>query len=798
MTHHILNNVQIIITLSALLNLTIASLPNTDTALISVEPNSAKQGQWLQVTVAGENMNFFDLDSLGDTTYNIKTVFLTQNDKLIPNESFFCQDKNSLCVSLDIPDDALVGPYTVVVIRSLSNDTLTLTNGFSIESNDVSGVVGHWTFDEGSGDSAYDLSGNGNHLRLYNGAKWVKTHNGYGVDLDGLDDVCKAADSPTQNGLTALTAEAVFLIKQYNIYDQFTVIVDKWGPGSWSDDAWACDLYNEGVNGLYGNVVGGTNNIQKLYSYDKLPLNRWIHLAFVWTNDSLIFYINGERNVATEETTIDSIQNSNSEIRVGNGADENNGLFGIIDDVVLYNYALSPDSIHVHYMNLIEPVCEVNLGIKTHYALPGEEIWVPVYITNFDDTISISSVQFTLIFDTTVVEFIEASIDSGIANSWQIQYNPNFHDSIIFSMGGIGQTIDYGEGELIRCKFKVNSYISNEEYTDLLIINALIDEGASVSPTTTAGKIIVNNVPVIYGDVSGNKEVTAYDGAGIVQYVIGTLILPDTNYPNFTMQIADVSGDQTITSYDAALVFQYSVGLIYKFPVETGFKREKYRNNEEFEEFPDVSLRLVKSPLSTATTLYYELFGSEINGAISFDITIQYDPTKIFIEQGGSITTDEYINLESSVDNVNKLIQLSITTADDFDEEGTIKLATLEVPVPDTSSLEGALFFISGLINEEEIKDLDPLNPTGIALSQSITKDNDLIINKVGLMIHNNERMPVSVKLYDMRGRILLKKLFIASDKVIRIDNDAFSQGLYIYKIEMGQKNITKSFVIRK
>ena len=69
-----------------------------------------------------------------------------------------------------------------------------------------------------------------------------------------------------------------------------------------------------------------------------------------------------------------------------------------------------------------------------------------------------------------------------------------------------------------------------------------------------------------YGDVSGNGNVTAYDASLILQVVVGTLHLGDTEY--LTLYRADVTGNGVVSALDAALVLQYTVGLIIEFPCQ--------------------------------------------------------------------------------------------------------------------------------------------------------------------------------------------------------------------------------------
>jgi hypothetical protein len=72
-------------------------------------------------------------------------------------------------------------------------------------------------------------------------------------------------------------------------------------------------------------------------------------------------------------------------------------------------------------------------------------------------------------------------------------------------------------------------------------------------------------VDIIYGDVSGDSVLSAYDAALAARIAVGLDAYPTGD--NLTK--ADVSGDGFVTAYDAALIAQKAVGLIVKFPVES-------------------------------------------------------------------------------------------------------------------------------------------------------------------------------------------------------------------------------------
>jgi hypothetical protein len=64
------------------------------------------------------------------------------------------------------------------------------------------GLVGYWKFDEGSGTTAYDSSGNGNNGILVNGPTWVAGKYGEALSFDGVDDYVEIAENTDLNPYT--------------------------------------------------------------------------------------------------------------------------------------------------------------------------------------------------------------------------------------------------------------------------------------------------------------------------------------------------------------------------------------------------------------------------------------------------------------------------------------------------------------------------------------------------------------------------------------------------------------------
>ena len=85
-----------------------------------------------------------------------------------------------------------------------------------------------------------------------------------------------------------------------------------------------------------GSEAAGTSNI---------PLNTWTHLAATFDGGSLRFYVNGSlvRTVARSG----AIQTSSSPLRIGGNTIWGEYFRGLIDEVRIYNRALSATEIQV-------------------------------------------------------------------------------------------------------------------------------------------------------------------------------------------------------------------------------------------------------------------------------------------------------------------------------------------------------------------------------------------------------------------------------------------------------------------
>lgn len=86
-----------------------------------------------------------------------------------------------------------------------------------------------------------------------------------------------------------------------------------------------------------------------------------------------------------------------------------------------------------------------------------------------------------------------------------------------------------------------------------------VTDGVDYEPWNTEGA-----TSPMFGDVSLNGKIQAYDAALILQYSVGIITLEPLQ-----LQVADVSGNGEVMAYDASLILQYIIGMIPTFPVLT-------------------------------------------------------------------------------------------------------------------------------------------------------------------------------------------------------------------------------------
>jgi hypothetical protein len=231
-----------------------------------------------------------------------------------------------------------------------------LTLAISVRPAKASGsLVGYWKFDEGSGTTAYDSSGNGNHGTIY-GATYVDGKIGKALGFDGVDDNVEVPDSDTLDVTDALTVSFWFK-SDYDIYAGFPeayLFVGKWhGIGDQARTGFLVNLnlYSDGHMRLW---LGFGNWEMNVLSSSKVTWSAgvWYHVAATYDrflpNGNAKLYIDGVLDAQLDEHR--TIAPNTLSLFINIDPFEfwhpwNTYFPGIMDDVRVYDSALSADEI---------------------------------------------------------------------------------------------------------------------------------------------------------------------------------------------------------------------------------------------------------------------------------------------------------------------------------------------------------------------------------------------------------------------------------------------------------------------
>lgn len=218
------------------------------------------------------------------------------------------------------------------------------------------GLVGCWLFNEGAGSRLRDISGYSNHGVLTNmdpAADWVGSPRGGALDFDTDDQIDITKTPATDVGNTFTVMAWINTRRAMN-----TGTTDRQGIYSTrrtnDGGAWLLeigDLNDGAANASFG--ISGVATWVAVASANSISPNRWHHIVAVKKGinaTDTTLYANGVEtgyDVRTAYTAIDSIDDP----LLGGGTSGTQPLDGLLNDVRLYNRALSAFEIKQLYQD---------------------------------------------------------------------------------------------------------------------------------------------------------------------------------------------------------------------------------------------------------------------------------------------------------------------------------------------------------------------------------------------------------------------------------------------------------------
>ncbi|MFC1658220.1 LamG domain-containing protein [Candidatus Omnitrophota bacterium] len=219
------------------------------------------------------------------------------------------------------------------------------------------GPVAYWNFDEPGGTTAYDRSGNGNNgsLEPVTGGSnttesqmWTPQGKfGGALEFDGTDDYVDAGTSATLR--PANFTYAAWIKRGTEDTSEDHVI-----SNSMNRQFYVLDRTIQFQPGLGANIEGTTI----------LQQGVWYHVAFTYNGTNAIIYVNGK----AEDNDVISVGAGSGTFFIGKCWDTHyvHNFNGLIDEVKVYNRALSPDEISMEYAG----------GYAAHFGAANESTTV--------------------------------------------------------------------------------------------------------------------------------------------------------------------------------------------------------------------------------------------------------------------------------------------------------------------------------------------------------------------------------------------------------------------------------------
>ena len=259
----------------------------------------------------------------------------------------FCVGTNQAKILVrNIGTDALNTADVKILNRSSGTD---LTGDIQWASDVAdSSLVLELKFDEGAGTVAGDTSGNGNGCRLYNGPAWTQGKKGGGLNFDGADDYINCGNA------TSLDLPSELTISEWVKLDSLASapgprLAVKMNTTSSNYDF----LVQSGTNRLYIFFYYGGNQDHILSNANALSDLQWHHIVVTRNAARQInFYVDGV-NFGSSTATFDMITNNNN-LYIGAYYTLTTGfLDGTLDEVRIYNRALSPAEVSASHDNAV-------------------------------------------------------------------------------------------------------------------------------------------------------------------------------------------------------------------------------------------------------------------------------------------------------------------------------------------------------------------------------------------------------------------------------------------------------------
>ncbi len=210
--------------------------------------------------------------------------------------------------------------------------------------------VAQWTFNEGSGTTAYDSVGD-NDGTLVNGPVWTTGIIDGALSFDGIDDFVSVPDSPSLDLATALTTEA--WVNFDSVDNRYETILSKFGDNGAQSYALrrfrTGDLAESWMGKIASDITTQQGMSSQLCSSFVPTSGQWYHVVATFDGTVHRLYINGQLDA--EASISGTLVATSYPLWIGRSGYPGfaEPLAGDVDQITVHSNVLAPEEVWQRY-----------------------------------------------------------------------------------------------------------------------------------------------------------------------------------------------------------------------------------------------------------------------------------------------------------------------------------------------------------------------------------------------------------------------------------------------------------------
>ena len=357
---------------------------NDAPTISSITDQSATTG-----TVIGPlNFTIADVDTaLASLTISSNS----SNTVLVPNGNIVIGGSGANRTVTITPATNQTGSATITL--TVNDGVLSSTTSFQVNVTAISsggGLVSGWSFNEGAGLIAGDLSGNSNIATLGNVSMWGAGEYGGGINFTGLNFLSVQNSASLNISGSALTIS--MWINPQPLSGGDSVVLGKF----WNTTM-TSPFYQYGIELNGGNQpflqIGTPTTILNAPMGTTLPYSQWSHLAVTFNGSEARFYLNG--SLVSIQPLVATITARGNQLNIGADANGNQIFNGNLDDIRIYSRVLTQADIQTDMNTPLGGGTGSAPTVSITFPTPNAQVHDIVTATaDASDDIAVVGVQF--------------------------------------------------------------------------------------------------------------------------------------------------------------------------------------------------------------------------------------------------------------------------------------------------------------------------------------------------------------------------------------------------------------------